>query len=491
MVKFFLPILPEIEYPFEKVSFDEKIVFTVGSAIIFLFGQLPIYGLIPNAQFYLLDPFSNFRSIFAMNKGTLLELGLLPIITSAFIWQIAAGLRLINVNFKLRIDRELFQTGQKLTSFIFSLIFAIGLIYSGYYDNAIRGYNPLQDGIPYGSYALILLQITAWSWIVTLLVEIFDKGYSFGSGILCFLAIQSSTNFIANLLGLENFPVVNSNKFESYGALMNLIKNFSIFNPKQTVYQIWHSFFRIQLHNLTQFYISLASILIVVALQNFRIELPIRSTKVRGMNNVFPIRLLYTGGLPVLFAFTVVANIQVVGYLIHSVLSKLGTSPIVISIIGNYVYNPSSNELDLNSGILNYFTSSSSLVESIISPIKTTVYSITIIVLAVWFANKWSYISGSSPKDISKQFKDQGISLAGKRDISITKELSRVIPVASVSGAFILSVVALIGDFFGGLGYGVASIIGVTASFAVLEEFMTEYQQNGGGQFSNALASFQ
>ena len=47
-----------------------------------------------------------------MNKGTLLELGLLPIITSAFIWQIAAGLRLINVNFKLRIDRELFQTGQ-------------------------------------------------------------------------------------------------------------------------------------------------------------------------------------------------------------------------------------------------------------------------------------------------------------------------------------------------------------------------------------------
>ena len=54
-----------------------------------------------------------------------------------------------------------------------------------------------------------------------------------------------------------------------------------------------------------------------------------------------------------------------------------------------------------------------------------------------------------------------------------------------------MSVVALIGDFFGGLGYGVASIIGVTASFAVLEEFMTEYQQNGGGQFSNALASFQ
>ena len=132
-----------------------------------------------------------------MNKGTLFELGLLPVITSAFIWQILAGLKLINVNFKLRYDRELFQTGQKLTAFVLSAVFAAGLIYSGYYDNAIRGYDILKgDSLPYGSYLIIFLQITIWSWIITLIVEIFDKGYSFGSGVLSFLAIQSSSDFI-------------------------------------------------------------------------------------------------------------------------------------------------------------------------------------------------------------------------------------------------------------------------------------------------------
>ncbi|KAL6453512.1 SSH1 Sec sixty-one protein [Candida maltosa Xu316] len=492
LVKFFLPILPEIEYPFEKIAFDEKIVYTVGTGILYLFGQLPIYGLVPNSQFLVNDPFYSFRSIFAMNKGTLLELGLLPIITSAFIWQLLAGLRLINVNFKIRQDRELFQTGQKLTAFVLSAVFAAGLIYSGYYDNAIKGYDSLKDnGIPYGSYAFIFLQITAWSWILTLLIEIFDKGYSFGSGILSLLAIQSATDIIAGLAGLENFPIVNSNKFESYGALMNLIRNFSLLNPKQTVAQIWHSFTRVQLPNLTQFYIALLSILVVVALQNFRIELPIRSTKVRGMNNVYPIRLLYTGGLPVLFAYTIVANIQVFGYLTTAILSKVGVSQFITSLIGSYDLNQVSNNLTLQSGALNYFSTSASLFQTLISPIKTVTYSLTIVLLSVWFANKWSYISGGSPKDISQQFKEQGISLAGKRDISITKELARVIPVASVSGAFLLSATALIGEYLGGLGAGVAAIVGITSTFAILEEFMMEYQQNGGGQFSNALSSFQ
>ncbi|KAG4405352.1 hypothetical protein JTP64_005388 [Candida tropicalis] len=493
LVKFFLPILPEIEYPFEKISFDEKIVYTVGSAILYLFGQLPIYGLKSNSQFLINDPFYNFRSIFAMNKGTLFELGLLPVITSAFIWQILAGLKLINVNFKLRYDRELFQTGQKLTAFVLSAVFATGLIYSGYYDNAIRGYDILKgDSLPYGSYLIIFLQITIWSWIITLIVEIFDKGYSFGSGVLSFLAIQSSSDFIGKVLGLENFPIINSNRYESYGALLNLFRNFSLFNPSQTINQIWHSFTRVQLPNLTHFYIALLSILAVILLQNFRIELPIRSSKVRGMNNVYPIRLLYTGGLPVLFAFTVVANIQVLGYLIISIANKFGISEKITSWFGKYALNTSSNNLVLSSGLLNYFSGSTSILSTLISPIKTTIYTVSIILLSVWFSLKWSYISGGSPKDIAKQFKDQGISLSGKRDISIAKELGRVIPVASVSGGFLLGVIALVGEYLGGLGNGVAAIVGITSTFAILEEFMMEYQQSGGsnGQFANAMSGF-
>ncbi|EGW35336.1 uncharacterized protein SPAPADRAFT_58567 [Spathaspora passalidarum NRRL Y-27907] len=491
LVQFFLPVLPEIESPVEKIAFDEKVVYTVGGAFIFLLGQLPLYGLVSNAQFAIVDPLYNIRSIFAMEKGTLLELGLLPVITAAFIWQVAAGLRLINANLGLRYDRELFQTGQKLTAFALAVVYAAGLIYSGYYDNVIRGYDPLKDSTPIGSYVLLFTQIVSWSWLVTLMVEIFDKGYSFGSGVLSFLTLQVATNTVADLIGIEVFKVFNSNKSESYGALMNLVRNFSLFSPKKNAATIWHAFTRIQLPNLNQFYISLLTIGGVILLQNYRIEIPIRSTKVRGMSNVFPIRLLYTGGLPVLFAFTVLANVQVFGYFSTVVLSKLGAPQLLVSLLGKFELNPTSNNLNLKTGILFYLSNSTSLLQTLLSPIKTVVYAFSIVVLSVWFANKWSYISGSSPKDIAKQFKDQGISISGKRDISIAKELARVIPVASVSGAFLLAGLAVAGELLGGLGKGVATVVGVSSAFGVLEEFMLEYQQSGGSQFTSALSGLQ
>ncbi|CAI5757882.1 unnamed protein product [Candida verbasci] len=470
LVKFFLPILPEIEYPFEKISFDERIVYTVSCAVIFLFGQLPIYGLKKNAQFYIEDPFYNFRSIFSMQQGTLLEFGLLPVLTSGFIWQIAVGLRLINVNLGNRLDRELFQTGQKLTSFILAIIYTVIFIYVGYFDNVIKGYNPIEIGgnIPWGSYFLIGLQLCSWSWIITLLVEIFDKGYGFGSGSLCFLILESATNFIADLVGVEIYPLVNSNKFETYGASLNLIKNFKIFSPKETAFQIYHAFTRIQFPNLTQFYISLFSILVVIGLQNFRIEVPIRSTKMRGMNNIYPIKLLYCGALPLLFAYTIIANLKIFNYLFNFALSP---------------YFPTLT--------FKLYGSRKVLNSTIISFAFSIIEAFAVIILSSWFANKWSFISGSSPRDISKQFKDQGISISGKRDVSITKEFNRIIPVASVSGAFIIAVVAVIGEFFGGLGKGVSVIVGVASAFGILEEFMIEYQQAGGSQFTNALSGFQ
>lgn len=487
VVKFFLPILPEIEVADEKISLDEKIIFTIGSGIIFLASQIPIYSLVPNAYLQIKDPFSSFRTIFALEKGTLLELGLLPIITSAFLWQIAVGLRLTKINLNYRIDRELYQTGQKLTSLALAFFFGLGLILSGYYDNVIHGYDPLDatSKVPIGTYVLILLQIVGWNFFVGLLVEVFDKGYGFGSGALSFVALQTSTNLVRDILGLEIIPIPNSNKSESFGAIINFIKHFEL-NLSAIGTNVYNCFTRIQLPNLTQFYISVITILVVIGLQNFRIELPIRSTKVRGMNNVFPIRLLYTGALPIMYAFTILANVQIFGFFLTKIAENY--NPLVASLIGTYTKDANSENLNLTSGLLFYLSSPGSLLQAALSPIRVVTYSAAIVVLSTWFANLWCKISGSAPKDISKQFKDQGISISGKRDVSVAKELSRIVPVASVSGAFIISVLAIAGELFGGLGKGVGAIVGVSAAFGVLEEFMMDFQQAGGAsQFTNAF----
>ena len=54
------------------------------------------------------DPIYWLRVIIASNKGTLMELGISPIITSGMIMQLLAGAKLIDVNQSVKEDRELF-----------------------------------------------------------------------------------------------------------------------------------------------------------------------------------------------------------------------------------------------------------------------------------------------------------------------------------------------------------------------------------------------
>ena len=43
----------------------------------------------------------------------------------------------------------------------------------------------------------------------------------------------------------------------------------------------------------------------------------------------------------------------------------------------------------------------------------------------------WIEISGTSPRDVAKQFKEQGLVIAGHRDTSAYKELKKIIPIAA------------------------------------------------------------
>ena len=53
------------------------------------------------------------RVILASNKGSLMELGISPIVTSSMIMQLLAGVKILNVNQTLKQDRLLFSAAQK------------------------------------------------------------------------------------------------------------------------------------------------------------------------------------------------------------------------------------------------------------------------------------------------------------------------------------------------------------------------------------------
>lgn len=140
----------------------------------------------------------------ASNRGTLMEQGITPIVTSGMIMQLLAGAGIIEVDYSVKEDRALFSGAQKcgtkpqyppkLSYFnadglfcrylVFAIIISIGQaivsVWSGVYGS------PSEIGA--GISLLLILQLVIASVIVILLDELLQKGYGLGSGISLFIA---------------------------------------------------------------------------------------------------------------------------------------------------------------------------------------------------------------------------------------------------------------------------------------------------------------
>jgi len=80
LVKPFCGFVPEVSKPERKVQFREKIVWTAVTLLIYLVCcQIPLFGIMSADG---ADPLYWLRVISASNRGTLMELGISPIVTS-------------------------------------------------------------------------------------------------------------------------------------------------------------------------------------------------------------------------------------------------------------------------------------------------------------------------------------------------------------------------------------------------------------------------
>lgn len=86
-------------------------LWTAVTLIIFLVcSQVPLYGIMSSESS---DPFYWMRVILASNRGTLMELGITPIITSGTVMQLLSGANIITVDQNVKEDRVLFNGAQK------------------------------------------------------------------------------------------------------------------------------------------------------------------------------------------------------------------------------------------------------------------------------------------------------------------------------------------------------------------------------------------
>lgn len=178
LFKPFEAYLPEVIAPERPVPYRQKLIWTGVSLLVFLvLGQIPLYGIVSSETS---DPLYWLRAMLASNRGTLMELGVSPIITSSMIFQFLQGTQLLQVNMESKQDRELYQIAQKVFAILLTFGQAIVVVLTGNYGR------PSDLGFAISS--LLIFQLIFASFTVLLLDELLSKGYGLGSGISLFTA---------------------------------------------------------------------------------------------------------------------------------------------------------------------------------------------------------------------------------------------------------------------------------------------------------------
>lgn len=137
------------------------------------------------------------------------------------------------------------------------------------------------------------------------------------------------------------------------------------------------------------------------------------------------------------------------------------------------------------SGLSYYIQPPFSVTDALLDPIKTVFYVSFVLGACALFSKTWIEISGTSPRDVAKQFKDQGLTINGKRETNVYKELKKIIPTAAAFGGAVIGALSVGSDLLGTLGSGTSILMATTTIYGYYETAAKE-----GGFSKNLVAGF-
>jgi len=451
-----------------QVPFNQKVLWTAVTLLIFLVcSQVPLYGIMSSDSS---DPFYWMRVILASNRGTLMELGISPIVTSGMIMQLLAGANLIDVDFSLKEDRGLFSGAQKLFALLISLGQATVYVLTGLYGQ------PRDLGA--GVCLLLIIQLVAAALIVILLDELLQKGYGLGSGISLFIATNICESIVWKAFSPTTINTGRGPEFE--GAIISLFHLLFTWNDKGRALR--EAFWRERLPNVMNLIATLAVFAVVIYLQGFRIEIPVKSNRFRGQRGSYPVKLFYTSNMPIMLESALTSHI----YIVSQMLFSRFPDNFLVKLLGVWEPMEESAQLAATSGFAYYISPPHTIRAAFVDPIHTTLYILFMTSVCAIFSKTWIEVSGSGPRDIAKQLKDQQLVMAGHREGSMYKELKRVIPTAAALGGAVLGLLSVAADLMGAIGSGTGILMAVT----IIYSYWEIGQREAGGPEMAAFSDF-
>jgi len=449
--------LPEVEGPSQKfLSFKEKLKWTlIVLVIFFVLGVMPLFGLGVNQ----LERFQFFSVILGAEFGSLISLGIGPIVTASIVLQLLNGSGILKLDLTKSEGKKTFQGLQKLMAIFFIIFEAIIFVLMG-------GLSPETAfiGTPvYIQLQLILIfQLFLGGIMILFMDEVVSK-WGFGSGIGLFIAAGVSKSIFVQAFNWLPGPSGIAGLTYSAGAVPALFQSLAAGDPITAGIMI-----------ATLLFTAIVFVMVVYA-QAMKVEIPLSFGMVRGHGVRWPLSFFYTSVIPVILVSALIANFQLLG----SFLDNKG-----IPILGTF------NSLGQPSSGFIYWVQPINLVRLIIQQqtifvgmepyLQAFFYVSFLMIGAMIFSMFWVQTAGMDARSQAKQMMSSGLQIPGfRRDERVLERLlSRYIWPLTVMGGLSVGFLAGFADITGTLSSGTGILLAVMIVYKLYEEISKQHMMD-------------
>lgn len=463
--------IPSIKQPSKPLSLKEKMYWT-GIIILVYFMLYNIYAIGVNQQ-SVQQPFLQLISIiFAAKIGSLITVGIGPIVLASIILQLVAGSGLINIDQNDPVQKGRLQTLQKVSAMGIAIVESFIFVYTGY--------------VPVSSASLIwlvVLQMAIGAIVIIYLDEMMTK-YGITSGINMFIAAGVSYAIVAGTLSILLPEAITALQSGGAAAISNAI---IAFGPL---------FFAVL--------VFLASIYAY----EMKVELPLSFEQFRGIGGRLPIPFLYVSVLPVILASSLELSLTVWFRFLAGVKGSFANFAKFLAYYQPVATTNGASSLQLTGGLTylisptfplpysasyggiggysTYFTYLVSHTTSLFLPwggvlqvpewIHVIVYTVVLILLCIVFGKFWVELTGQNPKSMAEQLGEMGWQIPGfRRDPRIVENiLNKYIPSLTVLGSIFVGLLAAVATLTGAIGTGMGILLTVGIIYMLYQQLEQE-----------------
>lgn len=464
--------IPAIKSPTKPLSLREKMYWTGAILVVyFLLYNTYAIGVNPTA---VNQPLLQLVSIiFAAKIGSLITVGIGPIVLSSIILQLIQGSGLVDIDLNNPEDKARFQSIQKIAAIGIAIVEAFIFVYTGYV--------PVAAGFPI---VAVIAQLAIGALVIIYLDEIMTK-WGITSGINMFIAAGVSYAIVAGTVSILFPEAIAAIQAGGAAAISNAI---IAFGPL-----------------LAAVVVFLASIYAY----EMKVEIPLAFEQFRGVGGRLPIPFLYVSVLPVILAsslelsltvwFRFIANIKgtfanlakFIAY--YQPVSTGAGAATQLQLTGGITYLisptfplPYSANYGGIGGYGPYFTYLISHTTSLFLPwggmvlvpewIHVIVYTVVLIILCVIFGKFWIELTGQNPKALAEQLGTEGWQIPGfRRDPRIVENvLNKYIPTLTVLGSIFVGLLAALATLTGAIGSGMGILLTVGIIYMVYQQLEQE-----------------